>query len=258
MTEQTVKLQKYVSDCGLMSRRAAEAAIVRGEFTVNGLPATLGDRVLPSRDVVRYRGRKLRDPGRKWYIMLNKPRGYVTTMADERGRKSVAELVSDLPARVYPVGRLDMDSEGLLLMTNDGEFANRLAHPSFGPRKGYVTVAGCVGNGEADRLRTMRELDGEPIASCEVHILERNVNSSRLRIVLTQGKNRQIRRMAERVGLKVTALRRVAVGCVTLGELESGRWKELSPQQVRARRGQARAAPAKRYGTLRLSRTTHG
>ena len=216
MTEQTVKLQKYVSDCGLMSRRAAEAAIVRGEFTVNGLPASLGDRVLPSRDVVRYRGRKLHDPGRKWYIMLNKPRGYVTTMADERGRKSVAELVSDLPARVYPVGRLDMDSEGLLLMTNDGEFANRLAHPSFGHRKVYVvTVAGCVGNGEADRLRAMRELDGEPIAPCEVRILERNVNSSRLRIVLTQGKNRQIRRMAERVGLKVTVLRRVAVGCVS-------------------------------------------
>lgn len=252
MTEQTVKLQKYVSDCGLMSRRAGEAAIVRGEFTVNGLPATLGDRVLPSRDVVRYRGRKLRDPGRKWYIMLNKPRGYVTTMADERGRKSVAELVSDLPARVYPVGRLDMDSEGLLLMTNDGEFANRLAHPSFGHRKVYVvTVAGCVGNGEADRLRTMRELDGEPIAPCEVRILERNVNSSRLRIVLTQGKNRQIRRMAERVGLKVTALRRVAVGCVTLGELESGRWKELSPQQVRALRGGDRPAPRRRKDTER-------
>lgn len=252
MTEQTVKLQKYVSDCGLMSRRAAEAAIVRGEFTVNGLPATLGDRVLPSRDVVRYRGRKLHDPGRKWYIMLNKPRGYVTTMADERGRKSVAELVSDLPARVYPVGRLDMDSEGLLLMTNDGEFANRLAHPSFGHRKVYVvTVAGCVGNGEADRLRAMRELDGEPIAPCEVRILERNVNSSRLRIVLTQGKNRQIRRMAERVGLKVTALRRVAVGCVTLGELESGRWKELSPQQVRALRGGDRPAPRRRKDTER-------
>ncbi|HJA58372.1 MAG TPA: rRNA pseudouridine synthase [Firmicutes bacterium] len=252
MTEQTVKLQKYVSDCGLMSRRAAEAAIVRGEFTVNGLPASLGDRVLPSRDVVRYRGRKLHDPGRKWYIMLNKPRGYVTTMADERGRKSVAELVSDLPARVYPVGRLDMDSEGLLLMTNDGEFANRLAHPSFGHRKVYVvTVAGCVGNGEADRLRAMRELDGEPIAPCEVRILERNVNSSRLRIVLTQGKNRQIRRMAERVGLKVTVLRRVAVGCVTLGELEAGRWKELSPQQVRALRGGDRPAPRRRKNTER-------
>ena len=252
MTEQTVKLQKYVSDCGLMSRRAAEAAIVRGEFTVNGLPASLGDRVLPSRDVVRYRGRKLHDPGRKWYIMLNKPRGYVTTMADERGRKSVAELVSDLPARVYPVGRLDMDSEGLLLMTNDGEFANRLAHPSFGHRKVYVvTVAGCVGTGEADRLRAMRELDGEPIAPCEVRILERNVNSSRLRIVLTQGKNRQIRRMAERVGLKVTVLRRVAVGCVTLGELEAGRWKELSPQQVRALRGGDRPAPRRRKNTER-------
>lgn len=126
----------------------------------------------------------------------------MTTMSDERGRKSVAELVADLPARVYPIGRLDMDSEGLLLMTNDGVFANRLAHPSFGHRKVYVvTVAGCVPNEAADRLRAMRELDGEPIAPCEVGILERCAQESRLRIVLTEGKNRQIRRMAKAVGL---------------------------------------------------------
>ena len=227
MTEETVKLQKFISDCGLMSRRAAEASICCGEFTVNGQPASLGDRVCPTRDVVRYRGKRVRGAGRKWYIMLNKPRGYVTTMSDERGRKSVAELVADLPARVYPIGRLDMDSEGLLLMTNDGVFANRLAHPSFGHRKVYVvTVAGCVPNEAADRLRAMRELDGEPIAPCEVGILERCAQESRLRIVLTEGKNRQIRRMAKAVGLRVTALR--------LGGLQSGRWRELTPQQVRA------------------------
>lgn len=179
MTEETVKLQKFISDCGLMSRRAAEASICCGEFTVNGQPASLGDRVCPTRDVVRYRGKRVRGAGRKWYIMLNKPRGYVTTMSDERGRKSVAELVADLPARVYPIGRLDMDSEGLLLMTNDGVFANRLAHPSFGHRKVYVvTVAGCVPNEAADRLRAMRELDGEPIAPCEVGILERCAQES--------------------------------------------------------------------------------
>ena len=145
MTEETVKLQKFISDCGLMSRRAAEASICCGEFTVNGQPASLGDRVCPTRDVVRYRGKRVRGAGRKWYIMLNKPRGYVTTMSDERGRKSVAELVADLPARVYPIGRLDMDSEGLLLMTNDGVFANRLAHPSFGHRKVYVVTAASFG-----------------------------------------------------------------------------------------------------------------
>lgn len=236
MTEETVKLQKFISDCGLMSRRAAEASICCGEFTVNGQPASLGDRVCPTRDVVRYRGKRVRGAGRKWYIMLNKPRGYVTTMSDERGRKSVAELVADLPARVYPIGRLDMDSEGLLLMTNDGRgSANRLAHPSFGHRKVYVvTVAGCVSNEAADRLRAMRELDGEPIAPCEVGILERCAQESRLRIVLTEGKNRQIRRMAKAVGLRVTALRRVAVGGVSLGGLQSGRWRELTPQQVRA------------------------
>ena len=235
MTEETVKLQKFISDCGLMSRRAAEASICCGEFTVNGQPASLGDRVCPTRDVVRYRGTRGRGAGRTWSIMLNKPRGYVTTMSDERGRKSVAELVADLPARVYPIGRLDMDSEGLLLMTNDGVFANRLAHPSFGHRKVYVvTVAGCVPNEAADRLRAMRELDGEPIAPCEVGILERCAQESRLRIVLTEGKNRQIRRMAKAVGLRVTALRRVAVGGVSLGGLQSGRWRELTPQQVRA------------------------
>ena len=235
MTEETVKLQKFISDCGLMSRRAAEASICCGEFTVNGQPASLGDRVCPTRDVVRYRGKRVRGAGRKWYIMLNKPRGYVTTMSDERGRKSVAALVAALPARVYPIGRLDMDSEGLLLMTNDGVFANRLAHPSFGHRKVYVvTVAGCVSNEAADRLRAMRELDGEPIAPCEVGILERCAQESRLRIVLTEGKNRQIRRMAKAVGLRVTALRRVAVGGVSLGGLQSGRWRELTPQQVRA------------------------
>ena len=235
MTEETVKLQKFISDCGLMSRRAAEASICCGEFTVNGQPASLGDRVCPTRDVVRYRGKRVRGAGRKWYIMLNKPRGYVTTMSDERGRKSVAELVADLPARVYPIGRLDMDSEGLLLMTNDGVVANRLAHPPFRHRKVYVvTVAGCVSNEAADRLRAMRELDGEPIAPCEVGILERCAQESRLRIVLTEGKNRQIRRMAKAVGLRVTALRRVAVGGVSLGGLQSGRWRELTPQQVRA------------------------
>ena len=235
MTEETVKLQKFISDCGLMPRRAAEASICCGEFTGNGQPASLGDRVCPTRDVVRYRGKRVRGAGRKWYIMLNKPRGYVTTMSDERGRKSVAALVAALPARVYPIGRLDMDSEGLLLMTNDGVFANRLAHPSFGHRKVYVvTVAGCVSNEAADRLRAMRELDGEPIAPCEVGILERCAQESRLRIVLTEGKNRQIRRMAKAVGLRVTALRRVAVGGVSLGGLQSGRWRALTPQQVRA------------------------
>ena len=194
MTEQTVKLQKYVSDCGLMSRRAAEAAIVRGEFKVNGLPATLGDRVLPSRDVVRYRGRKLRDPGRKWYIMLNKPRGYVTTMADERGRKSVAELVSDLPARVYPVGRLDMDSEGLLLMTNDGDFANKMMHPSHEVTKTYHTWV--LGNNipqALERLRQPMDLDGYTTRPARAEALKLFPGGALLSIIIHEGRNRQVR-----------------------------------------------------------------
>lgn len=229
------RIQKILSARGLASRRTAENWIRAGRVRVNGAVCTLGASADPDADRIEVDGVPLPPPPGKKYLMLNKPRGYVTTMSDERGRKSVAELVADLPARVYPIGRLDMDSEGLLLMTNDGVFANRLAHPSFGHRKVYVvTVAGCVPNEAADRLRAMRELDGEPIAPCEVGILERGAQESRLRIVLTEGKNRQIRRMAKAVGLRVTALRRVAVGGVSLGGLQSGRWRELTPQQVRA------------------------
>lgn len=250
MTDKTtVKLQKYVSDCGLMSRRAAEDEIAAGAFSVNGLAAKPGNRVDPSRDTVTYRGRRIRPSGRKYYIMLNKPRGYVTTMSDERGRRTVASLVADLPARVYPVGRLDMDSEGLLLLSNDGEFANRLMHPSFGHRKVYsVTVAGFVSNEAADRLRAMRELDGERISPCGVEIIERSATRSVLRMVLCEGKNRQIRRMAAAVGLKVTSLVRVAVGCVHLGTLEVGKWKELSPAQVKALVGEKSAKNVSKAG----------
>lgn len=229
------RLQKILSRYGVASRRKAEELISERRVRVNGNTASLGDTAVDGEDVIEVDGVRLKKEPERLYLMLNKPRGYVTTMSDERGRKSVAELVADLPARVYPIGRLDMDSEGLLLMTNDGVFANRLAHPSFGHRKVYVvTVAGCVPNEAADRLRAMRELDGEPIAPCEVGILERCAQESRLRIVLTEGKNRQIRRMAKAVGLRVTALRRVAVGGVSLGGLQSGRWRELTPQQVRA------------------------
>ena len=229
------RLQKLLSAAGVCSRRAAEGYIQAGRVTVNGVPAQLGQRADLDRDEVCLDGKRLGQKARPVYLLLNKPRGYVTTLSDEKGRKTVADLTRGCGERVYPVGRLDLDSEGLLLMTNDGVFANRLAHPSFGHRKVYVvTVAGCVPNEAADRLRAMRELDGEPIAPCEVGILERCAQESRLRIVLTEGKNRQIRRMAKAVGLRVTALRRVAVGGVSLGGLQSGRWRELTPQQVRA------------------------
>lgn len=227
------KLQKYVSDCGLMSRRAAEKEIESGNFEINGRTAKIGDRVNPKTDVVKYKGEIIRQVKRKVYICLNKPAGYVTTMSDELGRKSISELVSDVGVRVYPAGRLDMDSEGLLICTNDGEFANLLMHPGGNIKKIYhVIVRGKVENGAVDALRAMKTLDGEKISPVGVEIIERNQNASKLKMVLSEGKNRQIRRMCEQCGLSVMQLRRIAIGNVFLGTLESGNWRYLTKEEI--------------------------
>ncbi len=228
------KLQKYVSDCGLMSRRAAEKEIEAGHFAINGVKAKLGDRTDPAKDKVTYRGEPLvRKPGKKTYLLLNKPAGVVTTMQDELGRKTVSEFVSDLGKRVYPVGRLDKDSEGLLLMTDDGEFANRVAHPSGTIRKTYlVMVAGRIENQQLDSMRAMKRLDDEPIRPVEVELVERSDNASKVKFVLSEGKNRQIRRMCEAVGLSVMQLRRVQIGNLTLGNLETGKYRRLTDDEL--------------------------
>lgn len=227
------KLQKFVSDCGLMSRRAAEKEIELGNFQINGVTAKIGDRVNPKTDVVTYKGQVIKPVKRKVYICLNKPAGYVTTMSDELGRKSISELVADVGVRVYPAGRLDMDSEGLLICTNDGEFANLLMHPGGNTKKIYhVMVRGRVENSTVDALRAMRTLDDEKIAPVGVEILERNDNASKLKFVLTEGKNRQIRRMCEQCGLSVMQLKRIAIGGVFLGKLASGEWRYLTKEEI--------------------------
>ena len=232
MTEETVKLQKFISDCGLMSRRAAEASICCGEFTVNGQPASLGDRVCPTRDVVRYRGKRVRGAGRKWYIMLNKPRGYVCTLSDEKGRKNVSELVSGCGARVYPVGRLDLNSEGLLLLTNDGELANRLTHPKKEVDKVYLVwlsryIPGCEAS-----IASPIEIDGRTTRPAKVETLRAEDETALLRITIHEGRNRQIRRLCERANVTVTRLRRIAEGPLTLGELKPGQWRRLTPEEL--------------------------
>ena len=215
-----------------MSRRAAEKEIENGHFAINGVKAHLGDRVDPARDKVTYRGEVLKKSGRKVYLVLNKPAGVVTTMQDELGRKTVTELVNLPGKRVYPVGRLDKDSEGLLLMTDDGEFANRVAHPSGGIKKTYlVMLAGKVENTQLDMLRAMRMLEGEPINPVEVNLVDRNDNASKVRFILSEGKNRQIRRMCEAVGLSVMQLRRVQMGNIALGHLESGAYRHLTDEE---------------------------
>lgn len=226
------KLQKYVSDCGLMSRRAAEREIENGHFAVNGIKARLGDRIDPAKDKVTYKGEILKKSGKKVYLLLNKPAGVVTTMQDELGRKTVSALVERVGKRVYPVGRLDKDSEGLLLMTDDGEFANRIAHPSGGIRKVYIVMlAGRIDNNQLDALRAMRMLEGEPILPVEVTLVERSDNASKVRFALSEGKNRQIRRMCEAVGLSVMQLRRVQMGNLTLGGLEIGTYRHLTDEE---------------------------
>ncbi len=231
------RLQKIIAARGLMSRRAAEGCIERGEVTVNGLAARLGDSADPERDEIALRGVPI-GPGeeKKYYIMLNKPVGYVTTMSDERGRHTVAELVSDIPARVYPVGRLDINSEGLLLMTNDGELANHIMHPSNEKKKTYrVLVTGDAAAG-VKRLLEPMELDGQAVRRPEVRLLGTEGAVSTLDITIHEGKNRQIRRMCELAGLSVRRLTRISVGSVRLGKLKKGTWRELTEEELRALR----------------------
>ena len=229
-----VRLQKYFTDCGVLSRRAAEAEITAGRVTVNGAVATLGMRVIPGTDTVCWKGRAVTPAhSRKYYILLNKPRGFVTTLADEQGRKTVADLVADLGARVYPVGRLDMDSDGLLLLTSDGELANRLTHPRHEIPKHYlVTVAGKVTDEALERLGKPFLLDGYETLPVAVKRERENTRDTLLSFTLYEGRNRQIRRMCEEVGLRITRLTRVAIGTLSLGALAEGKWRHLSPDEV--------------------------
>ncbi len=230
-----IRLQKYFTDCGVMSRRAAEEQIKQGKVTVNGRPAKLGDSVEAGVDTVELCGKPvIAQCDEKICIMLNKPRGYITTMSDEKGRKNVRELVSDVGVRVYPVGRLDMDSDGLLLLTNDGELANRLTHPRHGiPKIYHVTVKGEVSAEALKRLRTSLVIDGYKIAPVDAKIISRTpTGNTLLEMPLFEGRNRQIRKMCDIAGLHITRLCRIAMGSITLGKLPVGKWRRLTKKEV--------------------------
>ena len=229
------RLQKILSAAGLCSRRQAEAWLQAGRVTVNGVPAALGDRADRDRDLIAVDGKPLTAVPEKVYLLLHKPRGYVTTLSDERGRPTAAALTADCGARVYPVGRLDMDSEGLLLMTNDGDFAQRMAHPSHRREKEYhVTVSGSL-PGCDRRLEALTALeDGTPIAPAQVRVLRRNGETWVLSVTICQGLNRQIRRMCAQEGLTVRRLRRVREGALLLGDLPPGKWRSLTAAEVAA------------------------
>lgn len=229
------RLQKFLSECSVASRRKSEELIKRGKVKVNGKIASLGDKVDPKKDTVTVSGKKVVAVKQKYYIMLNKPRGYVTTMSDELGRKCVAELVSDVGATVYPVGRLDRDSEGLLLLTNDGAFANAVMHPRKHVPKTYrVTLRSGVSKEQVEKLENGVDIehDGRETLPAEVRILEKSAERSVLEITIYEGRNRQIRKMCENVGLEVIRLKRNAIGSIKLGMLKVGKWRELTDDEV--------------------------
>lgn len=231
------RLQKILAARAGLSRRAAEKRIESGEVTVNGAVAHLGDKADPDRDEICLQGVPVAAPEEKVYIMLNKPVGYVTTMSDEKGRRSVAELVSEFPVRVYPVGRLDINSEGLLLMTNDGDFANRVMHPSFEKEKTYrVLVTGEIDAG-VRRLSEPMELDGVPLSAPRVRVLKSDGRMATLDITIHEGRNRQIRRMCDLAALSVKRLTRISVGAVRLGNLRKGTWRRLTQGEIDSLRG---------------------
>ncbi len=234
------RLQKLIAQAGVCSRRTAETLLTAGRVTVNGVAAHLGDKADAETDVIAIDGTAVTFAEPSVYLMLNKPRGYVTTLSDELGRTTAAELVADCGTRVFPVGRLDKDSEGLLLFTNDGALMQAMTHPSHQVDKTYeVTVTGEL-EGAEDRLSAVTELDGEPIVPAQVEIIERREGQALLRVTIHQGKNRQIRRMCAQVGLQVTRLRRVSEDALTLGDLKPGQWRYLTDAEVAALKGSER------------------
>ena len=228
------RLQKLISSAGLASRRAAEELIKQGRVKVNGETASLGMSADPELDDIRVNGKRLRISGTRVYIMLNKPRGYVTTLSDEKGRKTVAELVKGAGRRLYPVGRLDLNSEGLLIMTDDGEAANALMHPSHEVGKTYrVTVSGREPETAVRELEALREVEGEPIRPAQVSFAgETGEGKYMLDVTIHEGRNRQVRKMCAAAGLEVRRLVRIAEGELSLGGLQTGKWRRLTSEEL--------------------------
>ena len=230
------RLQKIIARAGLCSRRAAEELLRQGRVSVNGATAQLGD-TAEETDTITVDGAPLNAAPEAVYLMLHKPRGYVTTLSDEHGRKTAAQLVEDCGVRVFPVGRLDKESEGLLLFTNDGALMQQLIHPSGEVNKTYhVTVRGAL-DSAVERLGALRDVEGEPIRPAQVKLLRRGEKDALLQIVIHEGKNRQIRRMCSQCELEVLRLKRVAEHTLTLGSLKAGCWRYLTDEEIKELKG---------------------
>ena len=229
-----IRLQKYIADSGLMSRRAAEREIEMGNVSVNGHFATLGTKIDPRNDNVTFKGKKIRYEKPEYiYIMMNKPRGYLSSTSDDRERKCVTDLLDGVSARVYPVGRLDLISEGMLLLTNDGELKNRLTHPSHSVPKVYrVKVGGNVSDEQYEILTSALIIDDYKIKPVDVVVSESDESGTVLKMTLHEGRNRQIRKMCEQAGLTVKRLSRISIGNLKLDGLPVGKWRYLDEKEV--------------------------
>lgn len=234
-----IRLQKYLSECGVLSRRAAEAELLSGSITVNGVTAQLGDKIDPDCDTVVFRGREIRRnaDSPRTYIILNKPAGYVTTMSDEQGRKTVADLIANVGTRVYPVGRLDLYSDGLLLCTDDGELTNRITHPSHSVPKVYrAYITTHLTDDDLQKLAVPFELDGYMLRPFDVKFIEYtkigSADGTIVEITLYEGRNREIRNICAHHGLKLSRLTRISIGSITLDGLAPGKWRRLTEEET--------------------------
>ena len=230
-----VRLQKYIAMCGTASRRAAEELIEDGKVKVNGQKITeLGTKVEIGADLVTVSGKVQKFEQKKYYIALNKPSGYVTTVSDDLERPTVLDLLSkDINARLYPVGRLDFETEGLLLLTNDGDFANKVSHPKYNKDKTYiVTIKGGIPVSAINKLRRGVVIDGYKTSPAQLEMIDAIAGRTTFKITIHEGRNRQVRKMFESVGGKVVYLQRIKIGNVELGNLPLGRWRHLTAHEV--------------------------
>ena len=237
-----MRLQKFIAECGIASRRNAEKIIEDGRVRVNGeIVDFMGCVIDPDCDVVEVDGRVIKAEGKKYYIMLHKPKNYVTTVSDDLGRPTVMELVRDINARIYPVGRLDFDTTGLLIMTNDGDFANILTHPKHDVNKTYIArIDRPLSEDELEKLQKGIDLDGVKTAPAKAENIKRPQKGYEVKITIHEGRNRQVRRMLDAVGVNVMSLKRISVGSLTLGNLPEGKWRRLSDAEINKLRGKSK------------------
>ena len=228
-----MRINKYLAECGVASRRACDKLVADGQVTVNGHTAAIGEDIDEQRDAVAVRGVPVERSIRHQYYLMNKPKGYICSVHDDRGRKTVLDLMPDRGGRIYPVGRLDYDTEGMLILTDDGDLAFRLTHPKNEIPKTYlVKIEGGITDAELNRLRAGVELDGKRTNKSKIKVVETDKKFTKLHVTINEGRNRQVRRMFESVGKEITFLKRIKIGDMGLGSLERGKVRKLTAEEI--------------------------